>query len=258
MFVSDQLHRQLSLEKTPRRIVSLVPSQTEFLVDLGLEKQLVGITKFCVHPAHLRKQIEVVGGTKNVHFNKIKTLAPEIIICNKEENSKEIVEACEKIAPTWVSVIKTIADCFKMMRGLATIFGKETEAEKIIQDISEKQSQFTKNISYRKQRKTLYLIWKNPYMAAGRDSFINSLLLLNHLDNVMPLESRYPEIEEKQWQEAEVILLSSEPYPFKTNDVDELQEKFPQKKILLADGEYFSWYGSRLQKAFDYFQTLDF
>ena len=91
--ITDQLGRKIKLSQVPKRIVSLVPSQTELLIHLGLEEQLVGITKFCVHPKHLLKTKQIVGGTKNVHFDRVRDLQPDIILCNKEENTQAIV-AC--------------------------------------------------------------------------------------------------------------------------------------------------------------------
>ena len=110
MKFQDQIGRILELEKTPKRIICLVPSLTELLVDLGLEDCIVGITKFCIHPTHLKQTKAIVGGTKNINVDKIKALNPDIILCNKEENSKEIVKICEEIAPTHVSDIFTIND----------------------------------------------------------------------------------------------------------------------------------------------------
>lgn len=257
MIFTDQLHRKIYLTKTPSRIISLVPSQTELLVDLGLEEKIVGVTKFCVHPSHLRKQKTVVGGTKQVHFDKIRQLDPDFIICNKEENTQEMVATLEAIAPVWISDIENISDCLAMIQSFGAIFSKEAKAKTIIENIHKEWTAFEQEMVTKSLVRTAYLIWKDPYMAAGNNTFIHKMLELNRFENIF-LESnkRYPEIQIEELKPAELILLSSEPYPFKQNHIDELTEKIGHKKILLVDGEYFSWYGSRLVKAFDYFRNL--
>jgi ABC-type Fe3+-hydroxamate transport system substrate-binding protein len=253
----DQLHRKIALSKTPLRIISLVPSQSELLADLGLEDKIVGITKFCIHPQHLRKQKTIVGGTKQVKFEKIKALAPDIIICNKEENTKEMVAELEKIAPVWISDITSIADCVDMIQSLGEIFSVEAKGKEIIESIQNELIAFEKTMLEKPVIKSAYLIWKDPYMVAGSDTFINTLLELNKFQNIFSdRKERYPQIQIDELKAADLILLSSEPYPFQQKHIDELVENIGNKKILLVDGEYFSWYGSRLIKAFNYFSNL--
>lgn len=254
MLVSDQLNRKINLLAVPRRIVSLVPSQTELLVDLGLKELLAGITKFCVHPEDLKSEITVVGGTKKVHFDKIAVLKPHLIICNKEENISEMISVLEKLAPVWVSDIATIDDCLEMIQQLGALLNVSEKAEEIISNIISEKEDFKKFMANKPLKKVGYLIWKNPYMAAGKDTFIHSLLEENNFQNIIA-ETRYPEISLEQLKEADLILLSSEPYPFKEKDVLELREKV-NTNVQRVNGEYFSWYGSRLQMAFWYFKTL--
>ena len=250
----DQLGRSVLLDKTPQRIVSLVPSQTDLLVDLGLESQLVGVTKFCVHPKSIRKQAIVVGGTKNVNYTKVEALQPDIIICNKEENTEGIVINCQKIAPVWVSDISTIEDSLAMIHELGEVFDKKQEALTITNGIKSEVNSFKGFIANKPLRKVLYLIWKKPYMAAGNDTFIHELLQLNKFENNIKT-NRYPEVSLSELKQAELILLSSEPYPFKDKDVKEIRSQ-TNAEVRLVDGEYFSWYGSRLLKAFNYFKSL--
>lgn len=257
MIVQDQMQRTIQFEKTPRRIVSLVPSQTELLVDLGLEEQLVGITKFCVHPSRLRTTKTRVGGTKTIHWDKLRALNPDIIIANKEENTREIVEEAQKTAPVWVSDIVDISDCLDMINRLGQLFQKQSQAQQIIENIQKVSVSFSRKRKEKSPIPSLYLIWKNPYMAAGKNTFIDALLQVNGLENVVDSTERYPEIGKSDFEAARFLLLSTEPYPFQQKDVDELARHYPDKKILVVNGEYFSWYGSRLQQAFDYFQTLD-
>lgn len=252
----DQLNRVVKFSKTPTRIVSLVPSQTELLVDLGLRDNIVGVTKFCVHPNKLRKEKTIVGGTKNVHFEKVKALNPDIVICNKEENTEEIVIELEKIAPVWVSDISNISECIEMINRLGEVFEVSQSALEISSKILSELKAFIAFSEKLPIKKVVYLIWKDPYMAAGRDTFINELLELNRFENLFTDEnSRYPEVREELLRQAETILLSTEPFPFKQKHVSEFQKEF-KAEVKLVDGEFFSWYGSRMTKAFEYFKRL--
>ena len=257
MIFHDQLNRVVSLSKTPTRIVSLVPSQTELIVDLGLRDKIVGITKFCVHPADLRKEKTVVGGTKEVNYQKIIDLKPDIILCNKEENTQQMVSALDNIAPVWVSDVINISDCLEMIQAFGKMFDSSAKAEYIIEDINTEMKKFLAIMEDRDIKKVAYLIWKNPYMCAGKNTFINTLLQLNKLVNIVPgAAGRYPTVDLAILREAEVILLSSEPFPFKEKDVLSLRHKLGVD-VKLVNGEYFSWYGSRLKDAFKYFRSLD-
>ncbi|MFV0540542.1 MAG: ABC transporter substrate-binding protein [Aestuariibaculum sp.] len=258
MTFKDQLNRTFQLEKTPFRIVSLVPSQTELLYDLGLEQQLVGVTKFCIHPQHIKKNVAVVGGTKQVDYHKIKALNPDIILCNKEENTKTIVEGCEVICATHVSDIFTISDSFQLMEQYGKIFNVEEAVAKLVSKISVEKEKFNVFIIDKSILKVVYFIWKDPYMVVGNNNFINHLLKLNGFENSCNDKDRYPEIrlDEISKDTVDVIMLSSEPYPFKDKHKKELEHHFPNTKIILVDGEMFSWYGSRLAKAFTYFKKL--
>jgi ABC-type Fe3+-hydroxamate transport system substrate-binding protein len=235
-----------------------VPSQTELLYDLGLEAQIVGITKFCVHPYHLKSTKIKVGGTKKVHYEKIRLLEPDIIICNKEENTKEIVEKLSEICPVWVTDILTIEDNFKMITAFGQLFNRRVEARKWNDKLAFELSNFKQFIHDKPARKVAYFIWKNPYMVAGSYNYIDALLQLNHFENVFGAITRYPEISIEQLTvvQPEVILLSSEPYPFKKEDGYELLPDLSNAQIILVDGEMFSWYGTRLLKAFEYFKMI--
>ena len=256
MQCKDQLHTVFEFLQTPKRIVSLVPSQTELLIDLGLRKQVVGITKFCTHPESLKGEKTIVGGTKTIHIDTIKDLRPDIIICNKEENTKEIVASCAKIAPVWVSDIYTIDDALDMISLLGTLFKKEEKAFGIITNIRNQYTLFTEFMAQKQTRKVAYLIWQKPYMVAAVDTFINSLLSINKFENIVKTPtSRYPEVDIEDLKQADLILLSSEPFPFSEKHVKVI-ENVTKKQVMLVDGAYFSWYGSRLQDAFSYFKTL--
>ncbi|MBA3899781.1 MAG: ABC transporter substrate-binding protein [Bacteroidetes bacterium] len=255
---TDQLKRQVAYNFPPKRIISLVPSQTEFLADIGLSNELVGITKFCIHPEEIFKSKTRVGGTKNINFDKIKQLSPDLIICNKEENEKLQVEGLAKHFPVYISDIVNLEDAYEMMHQLGEICGKEEQANKIIEKCRQGFEALTNQINTEEKTKTLYLIWKKPYMAAGTDNFINVMLEKAGFENILKSNSRYPEITETEMiaLAPELILLSSEPYPFREKHIQELQGILPESKIILVDGEIFSWYGSRLLKGPGYLKNL--
>lgn len=257
---TDQIGNTITLNDTPKRIVSLVPSQTELLFDLGLEDRLVGITKFCVHPYHLKSTKKIIGGTKKVHVEKIRLLQPDIIIANKEENTQEIVESLKDIAPVWVSNIITLEDNLEMIEELGKIFSVRTQARQWIDKINYGLADFKQYIKDMPVKRAAYFIWKNPYMVAGGDNFINELLKLNKIENIYEKnEGRYPEVVVQKMRiqgDPQIVFLSSEPYPFKDEDAFELGRHTHHAQTIFVDGEMFSWYGSRLVKAFPYFKQL--
>ncbi|MBA4155092.1 ABC transporter substrate-binding protein [Flavobacterium sp.] len=259
MVFTDQIGTLHQFENTPKRIVSLVPSQTELLYDLGLEDSIVGITKFCVHPVHFKSIKKIVGGTKQVKIDKIKELQPDIIIANKEENTKEMVEELSRICPVWVTNIITIEDNLQMIADFAQLFNKRTEAQKWIDKLNFAYQDFQHFIKDQPIKKAAYFIWANPYMVAGKETFINELLKLNHFQNIYEEKGRYPEIELKKIRiegDPDLVFLSSEPYPFKDEHAFEIGRFTHHAITIFVDGEYFSWYGSRLVKAFEYFKKL--
>lgn len=241
--------------KDDLRIISLVPSITELLVDLGLEAQIVGITKFCVHPKNLLKEKTVVGGTKNIKIDKIEALNPTIILCNKEENTKEIVTKCSKITKTYVSDLFIIKDVLNLIDYYGKILFCEDKASEIISEIELKLNDFNQFIKNKPTLNVVYFIWKNPWMIAANNTFINHLLEINNFNNIYKNLSRYPEIniDDLKTRNIDCIFLSSEPFPFKEKNKNDF---ISNSKVYLVDGEYFSWYGTRLIKAFDYFKKL--
>ncbi|MBY0486870.1 MAG: helical backbone metal receptor [Flavobacteriaceae bacterium] len=258
--LKDQLATLHTFETTPIRIISLVPSQTELLYDLGLEESIVGITKFCVHPFHLKATKTIVGGTKKVNFDKIAALQPDIIIANKEENTKEIVEELAKICPVWVTDIITIEDNLQMISDFGQLFNKRTEAQKIIDKINFAYADFIDFVKDKPSKKVAYFIWANPYMVAGNNTFINEMLKLNNFENIYQnREERYPEIIEQKMRiqgDPDIVFLSSEPFPFSDDHAFELGRYTHHATTIFVDGEMFSWYGSRLLKAFAYFKNM--
>lgn len=240
--VTDQMNRTIRLEGIPCRIVSLVPSQTELLHDLGLSDEVVGITKFCIYPEEWFKSKNRVGGTKQVNIEKVKALQPDLIIGNKEENTIEDIAALEKIAPVWMSDIYTYEDALEMISLLGNVLGKENECAEIISEID---NEF-KSLPAFNAKKVLYFIWKDPDYLAGKSTFIDAMITKAGFDNLCK-DERYPELKE-QSENPDYIFLSSEPFPFKKDHEREFQARFPQAKIVFVDGELFSWYGSRMKR----------
>ena len=255
----DQIGVEHTFKTTPKRIISLVPSQTELLYDLGLEDAIVGITKFCVHPKHLKATKQIVGGTKQIKIEKIKALNPNIIIANKEENTKEIVEELSLICSVWVTDIVTVEDNLQMISDFGLLFNKRVEAKKWMDKINFAYQDFKVFIQDKPIKKVAYFIWAKPYMVAGKDTFINEMLRLNHFQNIYADNGRYPEIEIEKIRlegDPEMVLLSSEPFPFKDIHAFEIGRCTHHAKTIFVDGEMFSWYGSRILKAFDYYKKL--
>ncbi|QOI96204.1 MAG: ABC transporter substrate-binding protein [Flammeovirgaceae bacterium] len=250
---TDQLRNKVAVPCSPKRIISLVPSQTELLADLGLNEQVVGITKFCIHPAVWRKSKTIIGGTKKFDFNRIRSLNPDLIIGNKEENYLEGIEQLKREFPVWMSDVTTFADAIHLIEQLGMITGCAQRAVNLIGQI---ENSF-KLLEKIKPFTVLYLIWKEPWMAAGRETFINSMLEAAGFKNVLK-KPRYPELTDDaiRMLNPEIILLSSEPYPFADKHKIELERLVPGAKVILVNGESFSWYGSRLLKFADYVKEL--
>jgi len=252
---TDMLGREVSIPYPPRRIISLVPSQTELLFDLGLQDEVVGITKFCVHPNDWFRNKTRVGGTKLVNIDKVCSLQPDLIIANKEENEKDQVDALAAEFPVWISDIKTLEDALEMMRGVGLITNREEQANSIITDISNGFSSLQKAAN---PRRAAYFIWYKPWMSVGSDTFISHMLNAIGWENAFADKQRYPEIEPEELakRNPELVLLSSEPFPFKEKHIAEIKDILPHARVALVDGEMFSWYGSRLLKAIPYFSQL--
>jgi len=250
------LKNSTDLTKKPTRIISLVPSQTELLHFLELELETIGITKFCVHPASWHREKIKIGGTKNLDIEKIINLEPDLIIANKEENVKEQVEKLAQDFNVWVTDVNNLNDSLVMINDVGILTKKETKANALIQSIK---NEFDQNqLHLNKLKNVVYLIWKHPYMTIGGDTFINNMLLQSGFKNMFDDKLRYPEvtIELLQSLKPEYIFLSSEPYPFLNKHLEELKSALPDSKIILVNGEMFSWYGPRLLQAANYFNQL--
>lgn len=234
------------------RVVSLVPSLTELLYHLQVE--VVGITKFCVHPTIWYRTLPRVGGTKNPDIEYIKALNPDLVIANREENRREDVEALQNFTRVLVTHISTIEDAILEIRKIGEVCEAKNRAEDLIHNIN-LLWQPLKNII--ENQRAVYLIWRNPYMAAGTDTYIHHVLCHLGFKNAVT-KSRYPTLnrDDISCLRPDVIFLSSEPYPFKDRHVDELTEISSGSRVVLVDGQAFSWYGYRMVPAAEYLYNL--
>ncbi len=251
--LKDQMNRTIRLEKFPERIVSLVPSQTELLFDLGLGERVVGITKFCIHPNEWYKSKRRVGGTKNLHLDIIEQLCPDLIIGNKEENTQADIDRLDKKYPVYMSDIFTIDDALQMITDIGQLTDTLSAANKITQSVKQDFGTFTIQ-----NKSVLYLIWADPFMAAGENTFIGDVIRKIGLTNcVKDSTARYPELSLTQIAELnpDFIFLSSEPFPFNAAHAEKITHTY-KGSIEFVDGELFSWYGSRMQHMKAYFTNL--
>ena len=246
----DQLNRNVHINNTPKRIISLVPSLTEFLHYLGFDKEVIGITKFCIHPTIWFEKKERIGGTKRLNIDRIKALEPDLIIGNKEENTKEDVTALESFAPVWMSDVNSFDDAIEMIKQLGLVLSKEYACTKLVHDI---ESSYSTIRDLGKNLSVLYFIWDKPSYVAGQVTFIGSIIETLGFNNHAHLE-RYPDVHDLGDCEPNYVFLSSEPFPFEEKHREKYQSRFPNSKIIFVDGEMFSWYGSRMLPAADYFK----
>ena len=253
----DHLGRSIVVDFPPKRIISTVPSQTELLSDLGLEEEVVGITRFCTYPKGWKKQKIIIGGTKRLDFKKIAELNPDLIIGNKEENIKPQVEEIANEYPYWISNVESFDDNQKLIKDVGEICEKVTEAEVLclrIEDVCTK----VKNIQ-KSPKRVAYFIWRNPFMVAGNNTYINSILKRLGFVNVFESrEGRYPTVTLDDLKRVEVdeIFLSSIPFPFNEIHAQEFKMFFPDLKVTFIDGEVFSYFGSRIAKSEEYLISL--
>ena len=252
---TDQLGRTITLHRLPQRIISLVPSQTELLYALGLEEEVVGITKFCIHPQSWFRHKTRIGGTKDIRPDIIHSLRPDLIIANKEENRQDQVEALFPHYPVWISDVSTLSGALDMIRAIGRLTGKSPRADQLATAIHENFSLLGRAVA---RPGTAYFIWRNPWMVAGGGTFIHDMLSRAGFENIFRDTPRYPSIALDTLPRlgCDCVLLSSEPYPFKQQHIDEIAAILPNAAIRLVDGQLFSWYGSRLLEAPAYFQAL--
>lgn len=239
------------------RIISVVPSLTELLFELGLEDEIIGITRFCIHPKEKVKSIPKIGGTKTLKLERIDDLRPDIIIANKEENSQSDIEYLQQKHPVLLTDIFTLEDALLSIKEIGCRTNKSLEANQLVKQITHEFSSIRSLHS--EANKVAYLIWDNPVMVSGQHTFIHDILIQLGFANFHPDQSsRYPVMTDAEINafQPDLIFLSSEPFPFANKHIANFSIRFPHSQIVLVDGEMFSWYGSRLLKAPQYFNRL--
>jgi iron complex transport system substrate-binding protein len=249
--VNDQLNDTIRLEKAPRRIVSLVPSLTHYLADLGLEEEVVGITKFCILPDRWYRTKVRVGGTKQIDIQKVEQLQPDLILANKEENTKEDIEALRLLAPVYVSDVNTIEEAYQMMHDVALITNRFDRGSEWIKQV---RTAFNSLQPLSGKQLVLYFIWQSPDFVVGSNTYINDVLKFIGLKNACKAE-RYPAFDEAVMH-PDIVFLSTEPYPFKEEHLEHYQSEFPNSTVMLVSGEAFSWYGSYMLQAVREFDSV--
>lgn len=256
MEFKDQLNRVIHLEKIPQRIISLVPSLTELLAYFDMDTEVVGITKFCIKPEQWLREKTIIGGTKHIHLDKIRELKPDLIIANKEENTKEIIESLENEFPVYISDIYTLEDTYQTIRDLASMLAKEEYAQRLIETTKSQFAQFKNSPKFQDLigKRFLYFCWHKPDMIAAKNTYIDHVLNQVGMINASH-GTRYPECTANE--KPHYVFLSSEPFPFQEKHFPHFQAKYPNAKIILVDGEIFSWYGSRIQHIIPYIEQLN-
>lgn len=246
--VTDARNRDVTLSSPPKRIVSLVPSQTELLASLGLEENVVGVTRFCELPEHWRKEKTIVGGTKQVDVDTVRELDPDFVLANYEENTAEDVEALDSLAPVFVTAVKTVTEALDMIRTVGALTGTSDQTSTLVGRII---SRFQSLPDFPSLR-AVFLIWRDPYMTVGGDTFIHDIMSRAGFENAFGDRTRYPKVslEEIDAQTPDVVLCATEPFPFHKKDkfTADLRTKLPKTPVEIVDGKVFSWYGSHLLK----------
>lgn len=249
--VVDDRGVELTLEAPPRRVVSLVPSTTETLFALGAGEAVVGVTRYCVHPAGRLEGVTRVGGTKDLLMDRLVALEPDLVIGNAEENTREIFAEIEPIAPLLVAFPKAVDGALDDVRRLGVVMGREAEAAALIERITAERAALRAVVEAGPGFRYTYIIWRDPWMGVTDDTFISALLAeaggVNALAGRTP---RYPALLPEELADGGVILLSSEPYPFKERHREELVRRGVRAdQIFFIDGELCSWHGARLVEA---------
>jgi len=245
--------REVRFSERPKTVISTVPSQTELFSDLGIGNNVLAITSYCVHPSGWLESKPIIGGTKKLDITEILRLSPDVVIANKEENQKEQIEELARHVPVWISDVRDFTTAVDFIKSMGVLLDVEEKAQAIIQSIIQERN----SITPLNKVKTLYFIWRKPYMVAGSNTFINSTLSHCGFSNIAEVDT-YDQISHHEMVRLnpEFILLSSEPFPFAEKHKEEISEILPNAKVILVDGEMFSWYGSRMSLSFQYFQNL--
>ena len=252
--VTDQLGRTVTYPYPPKKIVSFAPAITETLFSLNLQEHIVGRTRFCIHPKGIVEKAVNVGGTKDLKMERIHALQPDLIVVEKEENTKEMVEELEQHYPVYAFEVQTVEDALTMIATLGTIVDRTIEADALVHDI---RSAFTAFPKLYEKKRVAYVIWQNPYMVVGKHTYIQSLLAqLGFYNPFIEFEGRYPTVTEAEFRAAKLdyVLLATEPFPFQEKHIPTFEKLTNGAKTVIVDGEMF-WYGVKMLEAIPYFNN---
>ena len=254
----DASGQALTLSVPPRRIVSLIPSTTELLCDLGLADALVGVTVYCSEPRDIVRTRTKVGGEKDPDLAAIRALAPDLVIANVEENVREDVETLRGWGlPVWVTYPRTVAEALAMIRDLGEVTGTQARAQAMLAELQPLYESVSAQSAARPPVDVFYAIWRNPYMTVNRDTYISDLLRVCGARNVFADRAeRYPSLtlDEVASRRPQVIVLPDEPFRFRRAHVEDFAG-YPEVpavrdgRIHLVNGKPFSWHGARVAQA---------
>lgn len=252
--ITDHLGRKVTYQYPPKRIISLNPCITETLYFLDLDEQIAGRTRYCIFPAGKVEKAKIVGGTKDIDLEAIHEVKPDLIIAEKEENTKEIVETLEKYYPVYVAEVRSIADAYRMIEDISSLLDREEQGRRLVQTIKDR----FQHLPRANGMKAAYVIWRNPYMVVGGDTYIHSVLeTLGFSNPFANFEGRYPVVTQDDLANAglDYLFLATEPFPFKDRHKQEFSQFLPNTKIEIVDGEMF-WYGAKMVEAAHYFEAM--
>ncbi|MGR6898221.1 ABC transporter substrate-binding protein [Rummeliibacillus sp. BSL5] len=252
--IMDHIGRHIAVPDSPKRILSICPAITETLFSLGLDEMIVGRTKYCIFPKGKVENIPIVGGTKEVKIETIRNLQPDLILAEKEENTRDIVLALEEIAPVFVTEVQSTDDAYRLIKTLGALTNRKKQAHELLTSCQNVFPTPTEDQTL----KAAYIIWRKPYMAVGGTTYINDVLRILGFENPFTnKKSRYPEVTNEELAEAnlDILLLASEPFPFQEKHIAEFRKFLPKVKILLVDGEMF-WYGAKMLEASEYLKDV--
>ncbi|HJV90941.1 MAG TPA: endonuclease III [Holophagaceae bacterium] len=237
----------------PARIVSLVPSVTELLVQWGLATRIVGRSRYCIAPKWIRATVPAVGGTKDPDLEAIRGLAPDLVILETDENPKAVADALTALGLPWLALeVRTVADCAKAWVQLGQVLGREAEAQARATALKA----LLKGRSRKAGPRALTLIWRDPWMSAGPDTYVADLARQAGFRPVGP--DRYPALSEAEIEALapDVILLPTEPFRFNARHRAELRKRFPEAEVHLVDGQAMTWYLSRTEEGLERLRNL--
>ncbi|MEA3494417.1 MAG: helical backbone metal receptor [Bacteroidota bacterium] len=254
IFSIKSISNNFNFKDSSTKIVSLVPSITESLFYFGLKNNIKGITKYCIHPKSVTKDIPKIGGTKTVDIEKIRMLNPDIIIASKEENLKMQIETLAIDFKILLTDVNSLNDCLDLNSAFGNIFNKVNMSK----ELNNKIVKGFKTLNKATKKTITYLIWENPVMIVAKNTYINDIISKIGFINAFSHLDRYPLVTDKQLtnSKSNFIFLSSEPCPFAIEHIGKYKKLCSESKIILVNGELFGWYGSRLLEAIDYFKEL--